>query len=181
MKAFVHAALLAYLVWLLYFQWQHCKQEHFVPIDVYEAPEDLSGKQWAAIYDKFGQLMQMTNAGNYAYPIKWASQNLRDILLHAINAVGVGKFVILSIGDERPFTLFDVIIQDSATLTVSRFSRVDFIISNANPYIVHRIIMTAAPANRAITPQDTNSPLVFGIYNSLHLFSPYRTTADEMT
>lgn len=151
-----YAILVFAILAQLYSKTKH--PEHFVAFNAYEVPDDINDQKWAAIYGKFGQLTQLTNAGSWGQALRPDSRNLTAILLRVINALNIGQFVILSVGDVLPFTLLDVLVQETKTLTVSRYARIDFVISQVDPYVVDRIIMTPSAGNSSVTAFDALEP-----------------------
>jgi hypothetical protein len=154
--------------------------ESLVPFNSYEAPNN-SPTIWNQSRDKFGTLIQTINSTNYA--VSYNINNQIDALKKVLNSQNIGKFNILSIQDTKPYTLFNVIIQDVDTFAVIRFARVDYMIDSVNPFIIKNIKVTldnTFTSNQFVQGLDSlQNDTVFRIKNPLHLFAPYDTSDNE--
>lgn len=157
------------------------KRESFVPYNSFEAlPETISAPLWKDIHDKFGTLVQTLNNGTYS--ASYELSNLIETFLKMLNDAGYGKYIILSVGESRQFTLVDVLVQDIETLAITKFIRVDFSVDSINPFKIQKVIITPDTefvSSQSVQPQDSNRDF-FRIKNPLHLFSPYKTTDNDM-
>ena len=153
----------------------------FVPSNAFEVPTNLKQKDWQVLNEKFGQLMQAVNTTTFN--VSYQLDSIIDAFLTIINSVGAGKFTILSVGESQQFTLKNVLIQDIESLAVVRFKRVDFIVESMNPFKIQKVIITPDQqytSSQNVVPTDPQKPNFFRIQNPLHLFSPYRTSDNEM-
>jgi hypothetical protein len=155
---------------------------HFVPWNSYEAPTNMKPQEWQQLNDKFSTLIQTVNSTNFA--VGYQLNNMVEALKTVLNNVGVGNYIILSVGNSTPLSLTDVVVQDVSTLAVTRFSRIDFIVESMNPFIISKVIITPDKqyiSSQNVLPKDPLKPNVFRIENCLHQFSPYATSDDAMT
>jgi hypothetical protein len=109
--------------------------------------------------------------------------NTIDTFLDMLNSSNVGKFVILSVGENTQFTFKDVLVQDVETLAVVKFSRVDLVVDPMNPFEFKKVIIT--PDKQFVSSQNVQGSeeknnAFFEIKNPLHLFYPYETTDNDM-
>jgi len=155
--------------------------DNFVPSNTHDVP-DL--QDWNKTYKNFGTLVEKMN--NTHYQISYDMENILSAFVQILNsdAEKFGKFTILSVGDTKPFTLFNVLVQNVETLLVIKFTRVDFILDSMNPYIIKNVAVTLDDKFRSsqfITgAQELQNSTMFRIKNPLHLFAPYDTSDNEM-
>ena len=134
---------------------------------------------WNTIYSKFGTLVSKIN--NTEYSMSYQLDDILDTLTKILNSTGLGNFVIVSVGETKPFTLYNVTIQDTATLDITTFSRIDFITDSINPFKIQKIIVSPKSLDTStLQSQDSLQPGFFQIQNPLHLFYPYKTSDDNM-
>jgi hypothetical protein len=178
MKRIIMLLLILILLYLLFSCYTPI--ESLVPFNSYEAPNN-SPTIWNQSRDKFGTLIQTINSTNYA--VSYNINNQIDALKKVLNSQNIGKFNILSIQDTKPYTLFNVIIQDVDTFAVIRFARVDYMIDSVNPFIIKNIKVTldnTFTSNQFVQGLDSlQNDTVFRIKNPLHLFAPYDTSDNE--
>ena len=175
----VLALVLGYLLYTYVQEKRSISQ--FVPYNSFEAPTTLKPEEWQHLNDKFGTLVQLVNTT--AFSVTYQLNNMTAALSTILNNMGLGRFDVLSVGDSTPLTLTNVVVQDANTLAVMRFKRVDFIVDSMNPFIIHRMVLTPDEqyiSSQKVLPQDKLSPSMFRIDNQLHLFSPYKTSDDDM-
>ena len=154
---------------------------HFVPYNSFEVPKNLTDKEWQTLNDKFGNLIQIVNTTEFS--VAFRMDDMISAFVTILNNVGVGKFIVLSVGSSTALSLTDVVVQDVNTLAVTRFKRVDFIVEAVNPFIINKVIITPDKqfvASQNVLPKDNLQPQMFRIQNELHLFYPYRTSDDDM-
>lgn len=173
--------ILVILFTFLLFQSIRGGSESFVPSNSFEAPGNISTQQWQKLNDKFAQLIQIVNTTNYS--VSYQLDNMVSVFTAILNSTGLGRFTVISVGESKPFSLFNVIIQDIETLAMVKFSRVDLIPGSMQPYIIEKIIITPDPSflsSERVVPQDKLREQLFQIDNPLHLFYPYKTSDNEM-
>ncbi len=155
--------------------------EYFVPSNSFEPPTNLSPEKWQALNDKFGRLIQLVNTTTF--DVSYQLDNIIDTFTTILNNVGVGKYVVLSVGETKQFTLMNVLVQDISTLAVTKFARVDFIVASLDPFSIHKVIITPDgefKTSQTVLPRDPMKPEMFRIQNPLHLFHPHHTSVNEM-
>jgi len=152
-------------------------KEPFVAANDYEAPDATDGT-WTAISARFGRLVQSINASSYAQVAE--PNKLVEAFQSMINTTEGTTFRILSVGRIDHITLYDVVIQDTATQQTTRFPRVDFVLSSMNPITIQKIIVTPSADARVVCGVSDLSPAQpLELRNQLHLFSPFRTSQDD--
>ena len=157
------------------------KREHFVAYNSFETPTitEKDAQNWDTLNDRFGTLLQMINGQTYA--MSYQMDNLIQTFSDMLNASGLGKFKVLSIGSSKPFTLLDVVVLDVTTRQPIHFDRVDFITNSLNPFLIQKVITSPSMLNTAPKAIDELRPdSVFRIKNELGLFYPYPTSFNEM-
>lgn len=153
----------------------------FVPSNSFEVPQTIKAKDWQVLNDKFGTLVQLVNTTTF--DVAYKLDDMVDALNIVLNNSGVGKFNILSVGESQQFTLLNVVVQDVATLAVTKFKRVDFIVESQNPYKIQKVIITPEKeflSSQNVVPTDKMKPDMFRYMNPLHLPYPYRSSDNEM-
>lgn len=177
----VKTLLVIAFAYLIYTTFLDKSISKFVPYNSFEVPQSLSSKEWQQLNDKFGTLIQVVNTTTFS--VAYQLNNMTAALLTILNNVGIGSFVILSVGTSSPLTLTDVVIQDVNSLAVTRFARVDFIVESMNPFIISRVVLTPDKqyiSSQDVTPRDKLRPNFFRLENELSLFSPYKTSDNSM-
>lgn len=179
--------LIIYIIYYLFFSAGSnvIRIDRFVPYNTYEAVspdnKNLSQSDWQTLNNKFGRLVQLVNSTTF--DTSYQTDNLIDILTTVLNSSGAGKYVILSVGDSKQFTLLNTLIQDVSTLAIVRFKQVDFIVEGVKPLKVNKVIITPDKefkSSQKVLPVDKLKPDFFQIQNPLHLFAPYKTSDDDM-
>lgn len=142
-------ALITVLIFVLLYS--SCpNHEPFVPYNTYEVPENISPQKWQAIHKRFGQLSSNVPSTCHwcTEAIKSDAEDLSQMLLYIINSLSSANYIILYVGEETQFSLLDVYIQNTGTLQVNHFPRIDFVMSSTKPYTVEDVIMMGeAPKN----------------------------------
>src|SRR5215210_2371451 len=102
-------------------------REMFVPFNSFEVPiiDKKDAANWDVINDRFGTLLQTINGQKYA--IAYHLDDMIQTFTNVLNASGLGKFKVISIGSTQPFTLTDVVVLDQTMQQPIHFYRVDFI------------------------------------------------------
>ena len=175
MNEIVIAALIVCLLYMMYLVSctnYHLYLEKFVAFNSYKVPNDTNTN---SNFDKLFQTIDTTNY-HISYDLDNILSTFQDIL---------GKQVtILSVGDTKPFTLYNVTLQDSLTFAITRLTRVDFIVDSLNPYVIKKVFIQKDPnftSTEFVLPiQQLQDDTRFRIKNDLHLFEPYDTSANEL-
>lgn len=171
----------AYFIYTMMMDNKNLEYAHFVPSNVFETPKNLNDKDFKQVADKFGTLIQIVNGT--AFNVSYQLDNILNAFITILNNAGVGKFIVVSVGENQQFTLLNVLIQDVNTLAITRFKRVDFIVESLNPFKIHKVIITPDQqfiSSQNVVPTDKLKQELFRIQNPLHLFYPYRTSDNEM-
>ena len=159
------------------------KMSNFVAFNNYSIPETDSSSQkvFKDSREQFGKLIQLVNSTNYQ--VSYDMENILSAFEKVLEKTGPSKYHILSIGDTKPFTLYDVIIQDVSNLSTTKLKRVDFMTDSMNPFIIKNVIIQADDtfsASQYILPrQELQNDNQFRIKNPLNLFAPYDTSDNE--
>jgi hypothetical protein len=170
---------LAYLIYTTMMERKSLSQ--FVPYNSFEAPTEMKPKEWQQLNDKFGTLVQLVNTTTFS--VAYQLDNMVAALSTVLNNMGIGKFDILSVGSSTPLSLTDVVVQDVNTLAITRFARVDFVVESLNPFVIQKVVISPDKqftSSQNIVARDILVPNMFRIKNDMHLFSPYKTSDDDM-
>lgn len=143
--------------------------------------ESSAQKTFQESRQQFGRLVQLVNSTNYK--VTYNMENILGAFEAVLNKQDISKYHILSIGDTKPFTLYDVIIQDVQSLATIRFKRVDFMVDSLNPFVIKNVIIHVDPdyttTQNLMATQELQPDTQFRIKNPLNLFAPYDTTDNE--
>lgn len=155
--------------------------EPFVASNEYEV-SDLTSEEWVKVGSLFKNVVQIVNGTNYDI-----SGNMRDTVgkfLQVINSTGLGKFIISSVGTSSPFTLYNVLVQETTSGQQTLLKRVDFVLDPLDLTRIGKIILTpdlvAVEEGISSFPQEQQDKQ-FKIENPLFLFYPYSTSDNDMT
>ena len=174
--------LILFLAYFTYFCCEHVFKEAFVPINVYELPDNI--KDPVEQYDLFGTLVGNVNESEFA--ISYSLQTLIEDITKLLNSTGIGTFRIISVDNVQYFTMTGVTIQNLETLSTEKFARLDILPNPDDPTKIHKLLLTpnrlipTSDDAHNIVPYDENKDSVFRIKNSLHLFAPYRTSDNDV-
>jgi hypothetical protein len=174
---------ISYLIFYTIINMKKKSISNFVAFNKYSIPESKSSseKVFKHSREQFGRLIQLVNDTNHQ--MSYDMENILDSFEKILNNQNVGKFNILSIGDTKPFALYDVIIQNVENLSTIKLNRVDFMTDSLNPFLIKNVMIQEdkkfSPSQYVLPRQELQNDLQFRIKNPLNLFSPYDTSFNE--
>ncbi len=165
-----------------------CVTEGFspVPYNAFGDPplETMKEKDVKDLGDKFTNLIASANGTQFA--ISYHMDSLKEALETILNSLGFGRFKVISIGDTSPFTMNNVIIQNTSNLSIAKLERVDFIVTSSVPMVINKVIISPDKAfndfrlPKGYAKDESEMGNIFQIKNPLHLFYPYKTSHNDM-
>ena len=161
-----------------------CVTEGFIPYNAFVLPsrDPVNDGERARVYNVFETLVSTVNSTEYETPYDLG--HIDKALLNVLNATGMGMFEIVRVGRTDGFSLENVTVRNVNTFETATFGTVDFTVDTLNPYVVKKVKMSVdddGNVNPDIVPVDhAVDDSLFRIQNKYHLFSPYKTSDDEM-
>ncbi len=155
-------------------------REQFVPFNAFQVPiiTEKDVADWDVVNRRFGTILQLVNGQRFA--LSYQLQDMTDVFVRVLNGLGLGEFKVVSIGDTKPFTLFDVNVLDTTMGTPFHFDRIDFIVNSVNPFVVERVVTTPSLASAASAVDPMRPDDLFVLKNPYSLFFPYKTSFNDM-
>lgn len=156
--------------------------EPFAAINENEV-SNLTSEEWIKVGALFENVVQVVNGTNYDISV-----NMRDTiakLLQVLNASGLGTFIISSVGNSSPFTLYDVLVQETKSGQQTLLKRVDFVLDPLDVSRIGKVILTpdlvpVNPDQKIEGSPQSEEDKQFKIENPLFLFYPYATSDNDM-
>lgn len=140
-------------------------------------------KEDKSVPERFEKLVNVINQTTFDLPLKMGG-DLGELFSKIITldlVSSVGHFYVVNIGQVQSFSIFDVLLQDVATLSFANFTRVDFIVDSIDPNIIKNVLITPDTtfSSSSFVVPGVATESVFQIKNPLHLFAPYSTSDNE--
>ena len=160
--------------------------ENFVPYNSYKIPriDKTDEIMWKDVRDRLTQLVNLVNTRKWS--LSYDMDKLEETLQQVLDASGLGKIQVTSVGGKSSLSLTDVTAIDKQVMMPFKLDRVDFMVDSMNPFIITQVTITPSPVN-VPNPDETiavfsgaydNSQ--FRIKNKLGLFYPYPTSDNDM-